>query len=172
MTAKPDCARRGRGAGGKLQQRGLSIPVCCGARRLGANNLRRISAGDSGHDSARPAQHQRSIALLVADRLFQRQNNHLPAQTSDQKRRPVLVVSNLNGDNTAGPEHFKLRLEIARAFLYIAKFPEDLAVAIENGWPIFYPTQRLLPAIKQWVDRFHTLRTWLREIKFRAPLSR
>src|SRR5467141_2093077 len=172
MTAKPDCARRGRGSGGKLQQRRLSIPVCCSVRCLQANNLRRISAGDSGHDSARPAQHQRSIALLVADRLFQRQNNHLPAQTSDQERRPVLVVSNLNGDNTAGPEHFKLRLEVAGAFVYVAKFSEDLAVAVENGWPIFCAAQRLLPAIEQWVDRFHTLRTWLRKIKFHAPLSR
>jgi hypothetical protein len=45
-------------------------------------------------------------------------------------------------------------------------------VAIENGWPIFCAAQRLLPAVEQWVDRFHTLRTRLREIKFRVPLSR
>jgi len=172
VTAKPDCTRRGRGAGGKLQQRWLSIPVCCSVRCRQANNLRRISAGDSGHDSARPAQHQRSIALLVADRLLQRQNNQLPAQTSDQKRRPVLVVSNLNGDNTARPEHFKPRLEIPGAFFYIAKFPEDLAVPVQNGRAVFGAAQRLLPAIEQWVDRFHTLHTRLREIKFRAPLSR
>ena len=91
---------------------------------------------------------QRSVALLIADRLFQGKNNQPLAQTSDQNRRPIFVVSDLNSDNTARRELFKLPFELARAFFYLGKFPEDLAVRIENGWAIFCAAQRLFPAIE------------------------
>src|SRR6266536_6489763 len=74
-----------------------------------------VSTGDSGHYSPGATDFQRCVALLIADRLFQRKNNQSPAQTSDQNRRPIFVVSDLDCDNAAGVKHFDLRLEIARS---------------------------------------------------------
>jgi len=121
----------------------------CGAGRPQLKNLQRIAIGDIGHYSSGFAESQGSVALLIVDRLFQRENNEPPAQTSDQDRGPVLVVSDLNSDNAAGREHFKIGLEVAGALFYVGNFPEDLAVRIENGWAILCAAQRLLPPIQQ-----------------------
>ena len=149
MTAKPNCTRSGRCAGGNFQQRRrILAPIRCS---VGCPEPRYVwggSAGDSGHYSPGFAELQRRLALLVVDRLLQREDNQVPAKASDQDRRPIFVVSDLNSDNTARRELFKLPFELARAFFYLGKFPEDLAVRIENGWAIFCAAQRLFPAIE------------------------
>jgi len=94
------------------------------------------------------------------------------AQTRDQDRWPVFVVSDLNGDDTARREHLNVRLEVAGAFFYIGKFPEKLAARVDDGRPIFCAAQSLSPSVEQWIGRFHTLRGRLRAIKFRTPFRR
>jgi hypothetical protein len=94
--------------------------------------LRGISAGDSGYYSSGATDFQRCVALLIADRLFQGKNNQPLPQTSDQNRRPIFVVSDLDRDNASGAEHVDLSLEIARAFFDVGKFSQDLAARVED----------------------------------------
>jgi hypothetical protein len=110
--------------------------------------------------------------VLVAYRLFQRENNQMLAQTRNQDRRPVFVVSDLNSDDTTRREHLKIGLEVAGAFLYTFKFPENLAARVDDGRAIFCAAQSLSPSVEQWIGRFHTLRERLRAIKFRTPFRR
>jgi hypothetical protein len=58
------------------------------------------------------------------------------------------MVSDLNSNNAAGREYSKIRLEVAGAFLYVRKFPEDLAMRIENSWAIFCIAQRFQPGVE------------------------
>ena len=173
MAAKPNCTRGGRRARGKLEKRRrIFAPIRC---RVGCPQPKypgEVSAGDSGHYSRGSAQPQRSVALLVAYRLFQRENNQVLAQTRNQDRRPVFVVSDLNSDDTTRREHRKIGLEVAGAFLYTGKFPENLAARVDDGRAIFCAAQSLLPSVEQWIGRFHTLRGRLRAIKFRTPFRR
>ena len=69
-----------------------------------------------------PTDFQRCITLLVANGLFQRENNQSPAQTSDQNRRPIFVVPDLDRDNASGLKRFDLTLEIVRAGIYPENF--------------------------------------------------
>ena len=173
MTAKPNCTWRGRRAGGELEKRWRMLaPMCCSVGCPQPRYPRGFSAGDDGHYSAGFADLQGGVALLVIDRLFQWENNQVSAQTRNQDRRPVFVVSDLNGDDTARREHLNVRLEVAGAFFYIGKFPEKLAARVDDGRPIFCAAQSLSPSVEQWIGRFHTLRGRLRAIKFRTPFRR
>jgi len=58
------------------------------------------------------------------------------------------MVSDLNSDNAPGDEHFKIRFEVAGAFLYVGKFPENLTVRIENSSAIFCAAQRFQPGVE------------------------
>jgi hypothetical protein len=87
--------------------------ICC--PQDAANN--RQDAGAPRYDSPCATNFQRCVALLVANGLFQRENNQVPAQTSDQNRRPVFVVPDLDRDNASGLKRFDLPLEIARTLI-------------------------------------------------------
>ena len=110
--------------------------------------------------------------MLVADRLFERENNEPPAQASDENRRPIFMVSDLNSDNIARAECFKQNLEIAGAFFHVDKSPQNLVARVENGRRAFCAAKRLLPGVKQRVGGFHTLRAPLGESRFGAPFRR
>ena len=173
MTAKPNCTRRGRRARGKLEKRWrMLVPMCCSVGRPQPSYFWRISAEDSGHYSFCSADLQRRVALLVVHRLFQWENHQVSAQTRDQDRWPVFVVSDLNSDDTARREHLNIGLEVAGAFFYFGKFPENLAARVDDGRLIFCAAQSLSPSVEQWIGRFHTLRRRLRAIKFRTPFRR
>jgi len=150
----------------------MLAPWCCSVGCPQPKYPRGLSAEDSGHYSASFAELYSRIALLVVHRLFQWENNQVSAQTRNQDRRPVFVVSDLNSDDTAGREHLNIGLEVRGAFFYIGKFPENLAARVYDGRPIFCAAQSLSPSIEQWVGRFHTLRWWLGAIKFRTPFRR
>src|SRR5947199_686233 len=124
MTAKPNCTRRGRRARGKLEKRWrMLVPMCRSVGCPQPKYPRGFSAEDSGHYSPGFAKLQSGVALLVVHRLFQWENNQVLAQTRNQDRRPVFVVSDLNGDNAARREHLNIGLEGAGAFFYVGKFP-------------------------------------------------
>ena len=120
--------------------------MCCSVGCPQPKYLWRISAEDSGHYSLCSADLQRSVALLVADRLFQRENNQALAQTRDQDRRPVFVVSDLNRDDTTRREHLNIGLEVAGAFFDIGKFSENLAARVDDGRRIFARRESLSPS--------------------------
>ncbi len=133
LAPKSDRARRSRRAGSEFQDiRRIFAPSGCRGRCPQRQNLRGISAGDSGHHRSRLADFQRCVALLIADRLLQGKNNQPLAQTSDQNRRPIFVVSDLDRDDASGAEHVDLSLEIARAFFDVGKFSQDLAARVED----------------------------------------
>jgi hypothetical protein len=77
--------------------------------------------------------------LFAADRLFQWQNNQPPAQTSDQNRRPIFVIADLNRNDLARIEELDLRLDLARSLFNLSKRPRDLAGWTENGRLIIFP---------------------------------
>src|SRR6516164_8781160 len=125
---------RGRCAGGKLQKaRRILMPLCSGVGCPRPKNFWGGSAGDSERYSARPANFQRGIPLVIADRLFERQNNQPPAQTGDQNRRPIIVIADLNCDDLARIERADLGSELARLFFDLSKRPRDLAGCTQNG---------------------------------------
>jgi len=171
-AAKPNCARCGRCAGGKLQERRLAIPVCCSVGCPQPKNLRRIPASDSGHYSSRPANLQRGVALLVVDGFFERKNNQLLAQASDQNRWPIFMIADLNREDLACIEDVDLRCEMARSLFDLSKRPRDFPRWIENGRPIAFPQQRFVPRRQQWVFGFHRLQETTCASKFRAPFRR
>src|SRR5437763_17214871 len=97
MTAKSNRAGCRRCARRKFYERGyIFAPIGFSFGCAQPNDLRRISAGESGHYSARSANLQRCVALLLADSLAQRQNKQLLAQTRDENRRPNIMIANLN----------------------------------------------------------------------------
>src|SRR5439155_25657855 len=171
-AAKPNCARCGRCAGGKLQERRLAIPVCCSVGCPQPKNLRRIPASDSGHYSSRPANLQRGVALLVVDGFFERKNNQLLAQASDQNRWPIFMIADLNREDLACIEDVDLRCEMARSLFDLSKRPRDFPRWIENGRPIAFPQQSFGPRRQQWVFGFHRLQETTCASKFRAPFRR
>src|SRR5262249_54903742 len=88
LASKENCTRRVGCSGGKLQNGRLPIPSRRSADGPEPRYLWGGSAGNSGHYSTGTAEPERSIALWRANRFFQRENNQLSAQTSDQERRP------------------------------------------------------------------------------------
>jgi len=128
MTVKSNCTRRSRRAGGELQKaRRILVPLCCSVGCPQPKNLWGGSAGDSGHYSARPANLERGVTLFVADRLLNWNNNELFPQTSDENRRPIFVIADLNRNDFARIEGLDLRLDLARSLFNLSKRPRDLA---------------------------------------------
>ena len=120
------------------------------------------------HNSACLTNIQRRVALLIADRLFQGKDNQALAQSGDQKRRPIFVITNLDRDNAMLEEDVDLRLEVPRALFDFTKRPQDFAVRRENCRRIAFLPKRLAPGQEQWVARLHRLRKIIRAITFRA----
>ena len=83
FAAKTDCARGGSRPGSKLQQRGPIVapivrqPVFCSCRRPRRQNLHVFAARDGG---SYIADLKCALFLLIANRLFQRQNDKLLPQ--------------------------------------------------------------------------------------------
>src|SRR5207248_1832522 len=149
MTAKTNRARRGGCAGGKFQQHGRRpVPLCCSVGCAQPRNPWRSSVGNSSYYCICPANCQCNVALPLVDRLFERKNNQPLAQARDKYRRPILMISHLNSDNTAGSEGCKLRFEFACASLDIGKCPSEFAAFVQNGSLFSCAAKRLLPRVE------------------------
>jgi hypothetical protein len=111
---------------------------------------------------------QRRVTLLIADRLFQGKDNQALAQSCDQNRRPIWMITDLDRDNAMLGEDVDLRLEVPRALFNITKCPQEFAVRRENRGRIAFLRKRLAPRHEQWVARLHRLRKIIRAITFRA----
>jgi hypothetical protein len=109
------------------------MPLRCSFGCPQPKNLWGGSAGGSGSHSARPANLKRGVALSVADRLLNRNNNELFPQTSDENRWPIFVIADLNRDDLTCIERLDLRFELARSLVNLSKRPRDLAGCPENG---------------------------------------
>ncbi len=66
----------------------------------------------------------------------------------------------------------QLRLHRARVLLDAEECSYYFTAGPENRGRITFSREGFLPCFEQGVNQFHTLRTRLHEIKFRAPLSR
>ena len=104
----------------------------------------------------------------MADRLFQRQDDQPLAQTSDQERRPIFMIANLDRDHTTFGEAVDFRFEIASTCFDIEKSSHDFPARVKDRWRIFRAGDSLFPGSKQSVARFHLLREQFRAITFRA----
>ncbi len=104
----------------------------------------------------------------MADRLFERKDNQPLAQASDQDRRPIFVIANLERDHTTLGEAVDFRLEIARTLFDIGKSSCNFPAGIKDRGRIFRACDSLSPGGKQSVARFHLLREQFRAITFRA----
>jgi hypothetical protein len=134
--------------------------------------FRRGSDGRGRHYSARPANLQRSFALLFINRLVKRQNNELPAQACDEYRWPIFVIADLHRDGRASRQHGDFSLESACSLFNITKVTYDIAGRIENRSAIAFARQRLLPRSQQWIIRFHRLQKLPFVDTFRASFRR
>jgi hypothetical protein len=70
---------------------------------------------------------ERGVTLSVADRLLNWNNNELFPQTSDENRRPIFVIADLNRNDLARIEGLDPRFELARSLFNLSKRPRDLA---------------------------------------------
>ena len=104
----------------------------------------------------------------MADRLFERKDDQPLAQASDQGRRPIFMIANLERDHTTLSEAVDFRLEIARTFFDIGKSSYNLPARIKDRGRILRACGSLSPGGKQSVARFHLLREQFRAITFRA----
>ena len=104
----------------------------------------------------------------MADRLFERKDNQPLAQASDQDRRPIFMIANLERDHTTLSEAVDFRLEIACTFFDIGKPSYNLPARIKDRGRISRACDSLSPGGKQSVARFHLLREQFRAITFRA----
>src|SRR5260370_34241802 len=84
------------------------------------------------HNSACLTDLQRRVALLIADRWFQGKDNQALAQSCDQNRWPIFVVTNLDRNNAMLGEDVDRRLEFLRSLFDFTKRPQDFAVRFEN----------------------------------------
>jgi hypothetical protein len=100
--------------------------------------------------------------------LFERKNNQPLTQASDQDRRPIFMIANLERDHTTLGEAVDFWLEIARASFDIRKSSCNFPARIKDRGRIFRAGDSLFPGSKQSVARFHLLREQLRAITFRA----
>ncbi len=87
-----------------------------------------FTLGTADTQSARSANLQRCIALLLPNGLVQRQNNQLLAQTRDENRRPIFVVANLHGHDCARQERVHFGLESTCVAFNVPKAPHDPAI--------------------------------------------
>ena len=104
----------------------------------------------------------------MADRLFERKDDQPLAQASDQGRRPIFMIANLERDHTTLSEAVDFRLEIARTFFDIGKSSYNLPARIKDRGRILRACGSLSPGGKQSVARFHLLREQFRAVTFRA----
>src|SRR5947208_1395780 len=68
----------------------------------------------------------------MADRFFERKDNQPFAQASDQDRRPIFMIANLEGDHTTLGEAVDFRLEIGRTFFDIGKSSCNFPTGIKD----------------------------------------
>src|SRR5881398_163414 len=89
----------------------------------------------------------------MADRFFERKDNQPFAQASDQDRRPIFMIANLEGDHTTLGEAVDFRLEIGRTFFDIGKSSCNFPTGIKDRRRIFRACDSLSPGGKQSVAR-------------------
>jgi hypothetical protein len=89
--------------------------------------------------------------LLFADRLFQRENNEMPAQTSDENRWPIFVVADLDTENVAFAKDVNPFQQITRAPFDLAEGPEHFAARGKNSGGIALFCECFLPRFQQWI---------------------
>jgi hypothetical protein len=70
---------------------------------------------------------ERGIALFVADRLLNWNNNELFPQTSDENRWPIAMVPDLDCEHASRLEIVDLSFEIPGPAINLPKRPRDLA---------------------------------------------
>src|SRR4029077_8608628 len=173
FATKTDCTGCGCCAGGKLQEIWrIPAPIWCGVGCSQTNDLGRASAGDSGHYGLYLANFQGLVALMFADRLFERKNNQTPAQTTDQNRWPIFMVADLDSENVAFCENVNASQQVASALFNLVECSEHFAGGRKNSWLITLSRERFLPVLQQWIGGFHRLRGDRCASRFRAPFRR
>ena len=118
------------------------------------------------HNSACLTDFQRRVSLLIADRWFQGKDNQALAQSRDQNRWPIFVVTNLDRNNAMLWEDVDRRLEFPCALFDFTKRAQDFAVCCENRGRITFLRKRLAPCHEQWVARPHRLHKIIRAVTF------
>ena len=103
---------------------------------------------------------KRGVALLFADRLFEWKNNQMSAQTSDQNRRPIFMVADLDRDNAAFGENARSLQSKSRARCsIIAECPENFAARVEEWQAHRLFARAFSPSTaSNGSERFHRLR--------------
>jgi hypothetical protein len=83
--------------------------------------------------------------------LFDGENDQISAQASDQNRRPIFVVADLDGQNMASGKDADALQQITRALFDVAERPKHFASRCKNGWRIALFFQRSSPRFQQWI---------------------
>src|SRR5438067_13225708 len=101
FAAKTNCAGRAGGTGCEFEEDWrIFAPGNCWYRYPHRQNLDHTAAGDGGsYDAGYVTQLKRARSLLLADCLFQRENDDPFSQAGQKQRWPVRVVADLNHDN-------------------------------------------------------------------------
>jgi len=137
----------------------------CSCRCPHRQNFQIPAASDGGsYNASRFADFQRSVALLITHRLFKRQDDNSATQTSDENRRRIFVIADLDGDYASIGELVDLWFEAPRAFINSTERPIDLAAGIKNGGLVALLSENRLPSLQQYVFRFHPLRKMPRRL--------
>src|SRR6266508_994596 len=152
FAAKAISARCSGSAGGKPQESWrILAPIRCSAGCLQPNDIWCAFAGGSGHYSRCLANLESLAALLFADRLFERKNGQMPAQTTEQNRRPIFMVADLHAENVAFTKDVHPLQEITCALFDLAERPEPLAASCKDSDCIASSCECFLPPFQQWI---------------------
>src|ERR1700720_89839 len=95
---------------------------------------------------------------MFAHRLFQRENNQMPAQATDQNRWPIFMVADLDCENVSLMENVDALQQVASALFNVAERSKHFAVGRKNSRRITLSRERFLPILQQWIGGFHRLR--------------
>src|SRR5437762_8123199 len=119
-------------------------------------NFQIPAASDGGsYNASRFANFQGRFALLLTDRSLEWKNYNSATQTSDENRRRIFVIADLDGDYASIGELVDLWFEAPRAFINSTERPVDLAAGIKNGAPVALFRQNRLPPLQPSASRFH-----------------
>jgi hypothetical protein len=88
---------------------------------------------------------------LFAGRLFQRENNQMPGQTSDKNRWPIFVIADLDTENVAFAKDIDPFQQITRALFDFAERSEHFAAGCENSRRVAFSRECFLPGSEQWI---------------------